>query len=183
MTPPRTPVDVAAAVLLGALAVRAGGLEPHSIPLVAVAAVTPALVRLDLRERRLPNRMVVPAIVVALLAVGLGWLVTGEPPVIPLLSGAAYFVFLLILALFGGMGMGDVKLAAALGLAAGGLGASVALVSPLLAFLAGGVAGIIGLASKQRTIAFGPFMLGGFWGAVLLACVVPAWLAAIRGGS
>lgn len=164
-------LQLGTALALAALAVAAARLEPRAIALLAVAATTPALIRFDLRERRLPNRIVLPAIAAGLVAVSLGWLFTGASPTGALVSGAAYFVFLLVLGLTGGMGMGDVKLAAALGIAAGTLGVSVALLSPLLAFLAGGVGGIVGLIRKRRTLAFGPFMLGGFWAAVLLCWV------------
>jgi leader peptidase (prepilin peptidase)/N-methyltransferase len=90
---------------------------------------------------------------------------------VPLLAGAVYAGFLLVLNLLGGMGMGDVKLATALGLASWSL--SVAVLSPVVAFLVGGVVSIVLLMTgkRGRRIAFGPFLLGGFWVAVTLEAV------------
>ncbi|MCU1416450.1 MAG: hypothetical protein JWP32_624, partial [Schumannella sp.] len=61
------------ALPLAALSIAAFGLTPATIPALYLAAVTPALIRVDLREHRLPNRMVVPGVVVALASALLGW--------------------------------------------------------------------------------------------------------------
>ena len=133
-----------------------------------LAAVTAPLCATDLIERRLPNRLVVPGYLVAVLGLALDS-VRSALPVLALVSGAAYFAVLLVFALAGGMGMGDVKLAGLLGLAAGGLGPGVALASPIAAFLLGGVAAVVALARGwSRSIPFGPFLLAGFWVAALV---------------
>jgi leader peptidase (prepilin peptidase)/N-methyltransferase len=69
------------------------------------------------------------------------------------------------------MGMGDVKLGGALGLAS--WLPFVGVVSPVIAFLAGGVVSVILLVRRGRggRIAFGPFLLAGFW----LAVGLVAW--------
>jgi leader peptidase (prepilin peptidase)/N-methyltransferase len=92
-------------------------------------------------------------------------------PLVALLAGGAYSVFLLILNLVGGMGMGDVKLGAALGLAS--WTPAVAVRSPVIAFLIGGLVSVVLLIAgrRGRRIAFGPFLLGGFWAAVALEAV------------
>ena len=164
--------EVVVATALAVLATRATGVEPRTIGLLALAAVTPALADRDFRERRLPNRLVVTALGAGLVAMLAQWWVTAVPPVLPLVSAAAYFAFLLLLALTGGMGMGDVKLGAALGLAAGLVGPTTAIASPLLAFLSGGVVGVVALVRRQRSIPFGPVMLAGFWGAVALSLLL-----------
>src|SRR6188768_3910265 len=87
------------------------------IPLLYLAAVTPALVAIDLREHRLPNALVLPGYPVAGLGLVGEWIRTGQPPVIALVAGGASIVFLFALSLGGGMGMGDVKLGGVLGLA------------------------------------------------------------------
>jgi leader peptidase (prepilin peptidase)/N-methyltransferase len=162
--------DVPLAVILASMGVAAGGAGIAAVPLLYLAAVTPELVRVDLREHRLPNRLVVPAIAVALLTVAAECVVTGQPPLTALVAGLAYPLFLLLLGLAGGMGMGDVKLAAALGLAS--WTPAIAILSPVIAFLAGGVAGIVLLARGRRgRIAFGPYLLAGFWAAVALVAV------------
>ena len=143
------------------------------IPVLAVAAVTPALVRVDLLEHRLPNRMVVPTLVAGGVGFALSWVVFGELPVVPLLAAVIYGGVLCVLALFGGMGMGDVKLAAALGFASPTV--AITLASPLLAFLFGGVAAVIVLIRRghRARIAFGPFLLAGYFGAVVVAAAAP----------
>ncbi|MCU1578776.1 MAG: prepilin peptidase [Rhodoglobus sp.] len=156
------------AVLLAVVVVATVGADPRCIPALFVAAATPALCSSDVLERRLPNRIVLPGLVVAAGSAAGVWLAYGEPPVVALLSGAGYFTFLFALGLAGGMGMGDVKLGGVLGLAAGLLGPSAAVLSPVLAFTAGGVGGVIALMLRARSIPFGPFMLGGFWAAVAL---------------
>jgi leader peptidase (prepilin peptidase)/N-methyltransferase len=129
------------------------------IPVLYLAAVTPALVLADLRSRRLPNRMTVTGIVVGLVAAGLQW------SWIPLAAGLAYGGALYLLSLAGGIGMGDAKLAAVIGLAAGAetLDAAVA------AFLLGGVAASIALVRGGRgaRIPFGPWLLAGYWVTVI----------------
>ncbi len=132
------------------------------IPVVYLVAVTPALVVTDLRVRRLPNRIVVSGIVVALIAVALEW------SLVPLIAAVAYAGFLFLAGLSGGIGMGDVKLAALLGLASPT--PAIAVASPVLAFLLGGVAASIALVRRGRRtrIAFGPAMLAGYWLAAVL---------------
>jgi leader peptidase (prepilin peptidase)/N-methyltransferase len=165
-------VEVLVSVALAAVAWLALGAVPAMVPALAVAAVAPPLARIDLAEQRLPNRLVVPALLAGVVGLGLSWLVSGAPPLIPLLAGAIYAGVLFVFALFGGMGMGDVKLAAALGLASPTL--TIALGSPLLAFLFGGVAAVIVLIRRGRRahVAFGPFLLAGYFGALVVAAVV-----------
>jgi leader peptidase (prepilin peptidase)/N-methyltransferase len=158
-------------VALAALAWLAVGANPSLVAPLALAAVAPPLVRVDLAEHRLPNRLVVPALLAGVGGLGLNWAVTGDPPIVPLLAAAIYAGVLFVFALFGGMGMGDVKLAAALGLASPAL--AIAVLSPLLAFLIGGVAAVVVLIRRGRGahIAFGPFLLAGYFGALPLAAV------------
>jgi leader peptidase (prepilin peptidase)/N-methyltransferase len=161
------------------LAIAALGLVPAAVPAVYLAAVTPELVRIDLREHRLPNRIVVPGIVVGLVAAALSWAVHAEPPLVPLVAALASSGLLALLALGGGIGMGDVKLAALIGLASPTI--AIALAAPLAAFLLGGVAASIvlvrgllagrGREARRAHLAFGPCLLLGYWlvlGAVLL---------------
>lgn len=145
--------------------------------LAYIAVVTVPLVAIDLRSRRLPNRLVMPGYLVAagtLTAVSVS---SGTLPVVALISAAAYVLFLFALSFAGGMGMGDVKLAGVLGAAAGLLGPSVAVISPLLAFGFGGLASAVILIARRGTrttrIPFGPFMLLGFWIAVALGLLLP----------
>lgn len=151
---------------LGALAWLALGPVVAAIPALYVAAVAPELTRIDLAEHRLPNRLVVPGLGVGLLAAAGSWATTGEPPVVPLVAAVASGGLLFLFALGGGMGMGDVKLAAVLGLASPT--ATVAIASPVLAFLLGGVAalGVLIVRGRGSRIPFGPFLLLGYAGAL-----------------
>lgn len=156
---------------LGVLAWVAIGPVVAAIPALYVAAVAPELTRIDLAEHRLPNRLVVPGLVVGLLAAAGSWATTGVFPAVPLIAGAAYGGVLFLLALTGGMGMGDVKLAAVLGLASPTT--TIAIASPLLAFLAGGLVALVVLIARGRgtRIPFGPFLLLGYAGALVAAAM------------
>lgn len=163
---------------LGWLAIAALGIAPAAMPAVYLAAVTPELVRIDLREHRLPNRIVVPGLVVGLVAAGLSWAVTREAPLVPLGAAVATAGLLALLSLGGGLGMGDVKLAALLGLASPAM--AIALAAPVTGFLLGGVAASIlmirgllagrGRETRRSHLAFGPYLLLGYW--VALAAVI-----------
>lgn len=133
------------------------------IPVAYLVAVTPALVVSDLRMHRLPNRMVVPGIVIGLIAAALQW------SLLPILAAVGYAGFLFLVGLTGGIGMGDVKLAALLGLASPT--AAIAIASPVLTFLLGGAAASVALlrGGRRSRIAFGPAMLAGYGAALLLA--------------
>ena len=155
------------------------------IPLAYLAVVTIPLVRIDWKTHRLPNVWVMPGyIALAISWIG-AWMTTGEYPMLPAIAAAGYFTFMLLLSYGGGMGMGDVKLAGLLGGAAGLISVPAAILSPVLAFVAGGVASLVVLiftfakrsdlpfkqawaVTKQTRIPFGPFMLLGFWVAMVL---------------
>lgn len=145
--------------------------------LLAFAATATVLAIVDLVELRLPNAVIVPALVaVALLLVLASWL-TGEWQRLlwALAGGAGMFAVYLVLALISpkSMGMGDVKLAAPIGLLLGWWGLGAWLIGLLAAFIVGGVAALVALAlrrvSLRGSIPFGPSMLAGALIAVLLA--------------
>jgi leader peptidase (prepilin peptidase) / N-methyltransferase len=163
------------AVPLAAVGVLATGVRPEAVVVLYLAGVTPWLARYDVREHRLPNVLVLPGIGVAVLASAGEWAETGRVPVVPLMAAGIYAGFLFLLNLLGGMGMGDVKLAAALGLAS--WNGAVAVLSPVAAFLVGGLVSVVLLIAgrRGRRIAFGPFLLGGFWVAVALVAASHMW--------
>jgi leader peptidase (prepilin peptidase)/N-methyltransferase len=164
-------VEVVVSVALAVVATLALGTNPALVAALAVAAVAPPLARVDLAEHRLPNRLVIPVLAAGVVGLGVSWLASGVPPLVPLLAAVIYAGVLFVFALFGGMGMGDVKLAAALGLAAPTV--TIAVLSPLLAFLLGGVAAVFVLVRRGRKarIAFGPFLLAGYFAALGVAAV------------
>jgi leader peptidase (prepilin peptidase) / N-methyltransferase len=130
--------------------------------LVLVAVLVP-LALIDLQTRLLPNVLTLPA---AVLAVTLGVALDPAGEVERLIAGALTGSFFLLAALLqpAGMGMGDVKLAAVLGLF---LGREVA-VAVLVALVCGVAVGAVIIARKGyaagrgTAIPFGPFLaLGG----------------------
>ncbi len=148
---------------------------------LVLAGSSVLLAVVDLRHRRLPNRVVLPAIVA-----GAGLLLVaaaGEWAWLALLRAAVgaglLFAGYLMLALISprGLGMGDVKLAALLGLHLGWLGWAAVVVGAVAGFLVQAVlalpllaGGRIGLRGE---LPFGPAMLAGAglaigWGPVLL---------------
>jgi leader peptidase (prepilin peptidase)/N-methyltransferase len=156
--------SVAAAALAAALAalcfVRFGW-SGRAVVGAYFVAVLVVLSLIDLRTRRLPNRIVIPSAALVLAAQialephrTLEWVLAA--------LGAAMFLFLPLLVFPAGMGMGDVKLALLLGAA---LGADVvlALVLGLLASFVVAVGLIVakGIAARRTFIPFGPFLAFG----------------------
>ena len=131
------------------------------------AAVLVVLAVIDIRTRRLPNRIVLPASALVLAAhVAIAPDRTLEWTAAAL--GASAVLLVAALAYPGGLGMGDVKLAMLLG-AALGWGVAAALVIGFLAAALAGVAMIArnGWSARKATLPLGPFLaFGGF--AVLL---------------
>lgn len=128
-----------------------------------------ALSLIDLETKLLPNRIVYPSVVagIALLAVSAA-LGPGVDPWIRgmeamVASAGVFFVIALISP--AGMGMGDVKLSAVIGLYLGYLSWGRVLVGFFMAFFAGAVVGvglmIAGRAGRKTAIPFGPFMAVG----------------------
>lgn len=135
------------------------------------AAVSIALSLIDVDTQKLPNSIVVPSILVVAVLLCLPSIATGDWFALlwAAVSGAALFAFYLLLVIIypSGMGFGDVKLAAAMGLVLGYLGWGSLLVGAFAAFLLGGIFSIVllamGRATRKSGIPFGPWMLVGAW--------------------
>jgi leader peptidase (prepilin peptidase)/N-methyltransferase len=153
-------------------------LDSHSAPaawalpaFLYLAAVSVALAGIDLDVRRLPDRIVLPSFVVGLVLLALASFFLGDWWMLlrGVIGAAALFVFYFIIAFAypKGMGFGDVKLAAVLGLYLGWLGWGNLIIGAFAAFLLGGIFGIVliaaRLAKRKTGIPFGPWMLGGAW--------------------
>ncbi|TQO20399.1 leader peptidase (prepilin peptidase)/N-methyltransferase [Rhodoglobus vestalii] len=136
-----------------------------------LAAVTVALTLIDIDVHRLPNAIVLPSYIVAIVLLGGASLLSGDgEAALRALAGmvalaAAYY--LMALAYPGGMGLGDVKLAGLLGLYLGYSSWSALAVGSFGAFILGGIFSIILIATRRATrksgIPFGPWMLAGAW--------------------
>jgi len=136
---------------------------------------------IDLRHRIIPNAIVLPSLAVfgcAALALDLaGAPVSFVGAIVGMLAyGGGLFLIALIAP--GGMGMGDVKLAALIGLVLGGLGLRYVAVAAGLGILAGGVGGVVALArgrGRKDTIPFGPFLAAGAVAATFAGPAVASW--------
>ena len=107
-------ITTSASITAGESASFTGMVTVVAYGLFAVGVLTAALV--DVVERRIPNRITYPLIVIGVL--GLPWLtqpVTGWALLAPLLGAAASGVIGLLNALLADQGLGDVKLAIAVG--------------------------------------------------------------------
>lgn len=163
-------VELLTAVLVAGC-VLAFGLTAEAAIASFFCAVLVAISAIDLEHRIIPNRIVLPATAVVLVANTMR-----DPSLEWLAAGAGAFTFLLVAALIypAGMGMGDVKLAALMGVA---LGKTVP-----VALMAGMVAAMIpslvlfarhGAKARKMGIPFGPFLAIGsvvalFWGDAIL---------------
>ena len=159
---PRYPLVEA---LTGALCV--GAVLTHSsaagiaLSVALILIVVPAAL-IDLEYRIIPNRITALGAVLALVF-GLALDPAGEPERLIAGAGAGGFLLLAALAYRGGMGMGDVKLAAVMGLF---LGRAVA-PAIVIALVAGVLVGVAVIARKgaqagrKTAVPFGPFLALG----------------------
>lgn len=163
-------VELATAVLVAGC-VLAFGLGAQMLVASFFCAVLVAVSAIDLTHRIIPNRIVIPAFVVVLVA---QTLLEPSPQWALGALGASGFLFLAVLAYPAGMGMGDVKLALLMG-AALGKTVPVALMLGMVAALVPAAFLLARHGSKARKmgIPFGPFLALGsvvalFWGDTLL---------------
>jgi leader peptidase (prepilin peptidase)/N-methyltransferase len=136
---------------------------------------------IDLEHGLILNKVVYPGMVVALLLALLPrpwltqWLITGVANAA--LGGAVGFVILFLIAIVsrGGMGWGDVKLAALIGLATG---FPLVFFSLIMGAILGGILAVALMIAKKKTrretIPFGPFlalaaMITLLWGSDILS--------------
>jgi leader peptidase (prepilin peptidase)/N-methyltransferase len=164
-------------VLLGIKLGREAALWPG----LALAVVLVAAAATDLKERIIPNRLMAAGALLALVL----WTIA-DPARLPenLLSGAAAGGLLLAAAIAypAGMGMGDVKLAAVMGLFLGRL------VGPALfiGFAAGALVGIAlvaahGSSARKQGVPFAPFLALGGVLALLFGAGLIDWYVEVAG--
>lgn len=180
-------VEAVTAVLF--VAIAAG--YRHSSAFAALlwtAAAGVALFVIDLDVHRLPDAIVLPSYPVVAALLGAGGLITGDRP-----AARALLSALLWLSVYGalwsltrgrGMGLGDVKLAALLGLVLGWLGWGPSALGLFAGFAVGAAVGVGLLAAGRVTrgapIAHGPFLLvGAAIGVVAGGAAAHAWLSLV----
>jgi leader peptidase (prepilin peptidase)/N-methyltransferase len=175
---PRYPiVEAATAGLCAAVVATRSAPVAVALGLLLVLSVIPSAL-IDLEHHIIPNRITLTA---GLLAIALGTALdpAGEPA--RLIAGAAAGGFLLLahLASPRGMGMGDVKLAATLGLLLGRNVAPAMLVALLAAVVVGLVLILRAPSGERRTtgLPFGPYLaLGALVGLFAGSALMGAYL-------
>jgi len=173
---PLYPAVELATALLVAACVLAFGLSGRMVVAALFCAVLVAISAIDLTHRIIPNRIVLPAFAVVLVA---QTLLDPSPEWALGALGASGFLFLAVLAYPAGMGMGDVKLALLMGAALGKL-VAVALMLGMLAALVPAVFLLARHGSKARKmgIPFGPFLAFGSVVALFAGDAILDWYLA-----
>ena len=166
----------AASFLVSALLAWRFGTAPEVPAYVLLGTLAVQLARIDIVHHLLPNRLIGPLLGGGLVLLAFAAVVQGTAGdlVRGLAGSAILFVSYLILALTSGngLGMGDVKLAAPLGLYLGYLGWSQLFYGGAFAFVAGGVVSTVVLLrnrrNKPKEVAYGPSMLAAGLAVILL---------------
>lgn len=131
-------------------------------------AVLIPLIRIDLREHRLPNRLVLPAFPIAVIGqVVATWILEEWSRLICSVSAALIALLIgLVANRYASLGMGDVKLIAAASLILGWYSLLSPIVFVFLGFLIASAVVFVLLLLRRTTlsnsIALGPYLLAGF---------------------
>jgi len=162
------PVALSAAVLAG-LAFASFPLGAGAAVAAGLAALLVTIAAIDCQTRRIPDRLLVPAMAIVLIADVAFW--PGRTPeflLAALVAGGLLLIPNLINSAW--MGMGDVKLAVLLGLALG-WGVIGALLIAFIAVLPVALVMMLlsGAATRKSTLPFGPFIAFG----ALAVLIVP----------
>lgn len=158
--PGRYPIVEALTGALFAAAAYEFGIGVDLLGAFVLVAVLVALAVIDLEHRLLPNAIVVPAAVL-----GLALSVLADPggwwayPASAVAVGGGLFALAVLYP--GGMGMGDVKMGAMLGMFLGPYAALAVFVGALLGAVAGGLLMVLGKVGRRYPMPFGVFMAAG----------------------
>lgn len=143
------------------------------LALTLFAVVSVVLAVTDVRRRRLPDVVVLPATIAAVLVLSIAAAATGRPARaadVALGALGAFGACLLVrLARPEAFGGGDVKLAALVGAHLGWFGPDAVASGIALGFVAAGCAavGVVAAGGRGASLPFGPFLLLGAWVRVL----------------
>jgi leader peptidase (prepilin peptidase) / N-methyltransferase len=175
-------VELGTGACFAVMALRFGP-SPVLPAFLLLATLAPVLTLTDLRWRRLPDPLTLPAYpaAAALLAAGALAIPGGTRHFLSALAGlaASWLFFALLAGIYpAGLGGGDVKLSGVLGLYLGWLGASAVAAGLLGAFVLAALAGLgliaAGRATRKTQIPFGPFMLASAIAVIAASGLVPA---------
>lgn len=156
---------------------------PYTAAVVALLfMVLEAVAVIDVEHQIVPNRILYPSLILFAVLVAVGAAVGDDMGLVD--AGLGFLAFgggLLVVAIVspGGMGMGDVKLAALIGLVLGALGLRYVAVAAAVAILTGGVGAIALMifagASRKAKVPFGPYLAAGAVAAAFLAPTISSW--------
>jgi len=178
-------VELATAGLVVLAAIRYP--NPWQAVLVGgLLALMPGIALIDLRHRIIPNRLMYPSLVLFPAVVVLARLIAdAADPMRAAIGLLLYGGILFVVAVVSrGMGMGDVKLAALIGLVMGALGLRFVGVAAGAAVVFGGLGGVVALAmgkGRKSAIPFGPYLaagavVAGLWGEEIAAWYIGRFL-------
>jgi leader peptidase (prepilin peptidase)/N-methyltransferase len=135
---------------------------------IYILAVMCPLVRIDIREHRLPNVLVLPAFPITLIGQVIGCWILFEWQRVAFSISASIVAFLigLVANRFASLGMGDVKLIAAAAMALGWYSPVSPVLFVFLGFVIASAVVLMMLLMQKTTlsnsIALGPYLLAGF---------------------
>jgi leader peptidase (prepilin peptidase)/N-methyltransferase len=169
-------VELGTATLFVAAGVRFGAGWELPAYLLLFASLL-AISAIDLELYIIPNRIVYPTFFAAAPLLTAAALINGEPRHLrsAAIGAAAAFLALFVVHVIQprGMGFGDVRLAAVLGLYLGYIDLKLVLLGMLIGFLLGAVVGIFLVATRIRSrkdaVPFGPFLAAGAILAILFS--------------
>jgi len=146
----------------------------------ALLALMPVISVIDLEHRIIPNRIVYPALIAFPIYLVVANLFVAPVDLVRMVIGfAAYGGILFVVALISrGMGMGDVKLAALIGLVLGSLSLGQVAVAAGAAVILGAIGAVAALArgaGRKGAIPFGPFLAAGAVVAALWGVQLADW--------
>jgi len=185
------PLVEAVAALIFVTSLLKYGLTPAFFPAVFFLLVLLSVSVIDIEHLIIPNVIVLPAIAIAALQIPLFALTKLDNvslmdqaywlwPIVGFLIGGG-LLFLLALIWPNGMGGGDIKLAALMGLFLG----RYVIVALFLGFLLGSVGGITAMSlfgkSRKDLIPFGPYLAGGSLIALYAGAPLVSWYLNISG--
>ncbi|WP_366922508.1 prepilin peptidase [Metallumcola ferriviriculae] len=150
------------------------------IGLLFLAAILIAASAIDFKHGIIPNQLIIAGLVVGLADIFLNVSLTWQQQLLGFFTGGGLLLLLAVVSR-GGMGGGDIKLTAVMGIF---LGPKLVLVTLVLASALGAAAGVAlilaGKKGRKDAIVFGPFLAVGallalLWGETLLGWYFSTW--------
>jgi len=146
----------------------------------ALLGLMPVITVVDLERRIIPNKLMYPALLVAPVYLVIARLGGAPFDLLRAAIGFAAFggVLFVVAAVSRGMGMGDVKLAALIGLVLGALSLGQVAVAAGAAIVLGALGAVVALArgaGRKGAIPFGPFLAAGAVVGALWGPSIAAW--------